>query len=459
MLNEYLLDDGSKVQVIQSHLVGEHSASYIIVYYPTHLLLMTNIGSRFRDKLLVGFEKGTPIPYLLEPGDQSALIILYDAIDRIELFDDGKKVRLYYFNGREWKTAVIQVDNTTTFNALYATLTEQLGENFKESIARSSARNVLLRPFIAFFITAVILPYWWLAGVAEISFDWTLSPKSIIRFLIEWPLAVFDQKGLYLLSAAVVIAVLAWACLALIRRPKIRILRSNRLRDSNMTNTIAALYRRVVPTSSESFNTSQFLKYREALSQRWARRIIIAIGSFFLLIYLIMVGICVEEASDIKSAKDWPYVKGKIVKFESERQPDQLKRLNKYKVSFAYSVNGKDYGPTKLRPTYASKEQMQRYINQYYPDAPVKVYYNPKKPKKAVLHMLDSIDEGKYLSWAFGLSFFHLLWTLLLFVGIFHMAPFGSNLHPKVKGILVIVFSSPAIGIMATLLIMLNILP
>jgi len=107
--------------------------------------------------------------------------------------------------------------------------------------------------------------------------------------------------------------------------------------------------------------------------------LLIAIGLFT------VFGICYTPFDFIRVAK-WPYTEGKLIKAEvtyfcSNYQPE---------VEYSYEVDGKSYNGKRLSRLMAYGMNEAAYERQlegieYITENTVRVYYDPKKPKKSYL--------------------------------------------------------------------------
>jgi len=93
-------------------------------------------------------------------------------------------------------------------------------------------------------------------------------------------------------------------------------------------------------------------------------------------------------------SKTWPTVNGNIIKSDIERHTgttgegaDKIDTVHEYaKIAYQYDVDGKHYESTKISfSSSSSSENAEKIVSRYPKGKTVNVYYNPEKPKQAVL--------------------------------------------------------------------------
>lgn len=151
----------------------------------------------------------------------------------------------------------------------------------------------------------------------------------------------------------------------------------------------------------------------------------------FLIPVLIGIGLFVLAMVSLHRARNsafWRYTNGRILSAkieQSERNSSSQGKETRYtpKISYTYSVNDQEYisGRIKIMTDYssASINAVREIIQKYRPGSEVIVYYNPAKPKRAVLEK--GVSKDIYILLAFSVII--LLGTLFLadHLGYFHI--------------------------------------
>ena len=117
----------------------------------------------------------------------------------------------------------------------------------------------------------------------------------------------------------------------------------------------------------------------------------------FLIPVLIGIGMFVMAMVSLQRAKNsafWRSTNGKILSakiVQSERSSSGQGKETVYtpKISYTYTVNDQEYisERIKIMSDYSSSsiKAVQKIIQKYRPDSEVMVYYDPAKPKRAIL--------------------------------------------------------------------------
>ena len=118
------------------------------------------------------------------------------------------------------------------------------------------------------------------------------------------------------------------------------------------------------------------------------------IRSFFITLVAIIAGPImiwnsIGKLYTATSSKSWPTVEGEI--FDAQVRMSSSRRSTSYQphITYGYKVNGQDYtsdqlthgGPESFGDQFKAAAAAQKYV----PGTPVRVYYHPKDPKRAVL--------------------------------------------------------------------------
>ena len=142
----------------------------------------------------------------------------------------------------------------------------------------------------------------------------------------------------------------------------------------------------------------------------------------FLIPGLVGIGLFVLAMVSLRRARNsafWRYTNGRILSAtieKSQRNSGGQGNESRYtpKISYAYSVRDQEYisGRIKIMTDYSSSslKSVREIIKKYRPGSEVIVYYNPAKPKRAVLEK--GVSKDIYILLVFSIII--LLGTLFL---------------------------------------------
>ncbi|OUL17640.1 hypothetical protein BV372_34750 [Nostoc sp. T09] len=158
----------------------------------------------------------------------------------------------------------------------------------------------------------------------------------------------------------------------------------------------------------------------------------------FTIIGLILVVISARSLWKSHQAKQWAETIGTIlaVKVEERSTKGRNRKLYQIIVSYEYVVNGKRHQSQQLfagdSGVANSRVLTEQRLRNYQPKADVKVYYNPRKPKEALIER--EIDSTTYSLLAIGSVLLLLGLVFALFIVFNELKDCGITLnstHPR----------------------------
>jgi hypothetical protein len=124
----------------------------------------------------------------------------------------------------------------------------------------------------------------------------------------------------------------------------------------------------------------------------------------------------------VRQSQAWPSASGTVLKSRISRSTTFIKGRNVTRytplVDYEYSVNGKQYKGKEIMfgwaPNYRSEGRAQAYMDRYPAGSQVTLFYNPSKPREAVLERHFSGQLGDFL---IGLLAAVIFWGMVVWLG------------------------------------------
>jgi len=125
--------------------------------------------------------------------------------------------------------------------------------------------------------------------------------------------------------------------------------------------------------------------------------IFMLIGGFFALVFgglgVLLVVLYFRNKKKAEASVSWPSVEGRIVSNQVRKKhvdTDDSFRIEYIpEIRFEYQVNGETFTGKRIAfgsdPNFGSQRKAEEFLIPYPVDSTVKVFYNPEKPKEAVL--------------------------------------------------------------------------